>query len=149
MHSFISGCLFLHLLQNYRINETNIASVKIIYAGKGIDTNLIDNCMGIIDLPRPLYNDTTIEDRIFIKRLSSEINKLSVSNQVQQCDYRVAIILKLNDGSYQKLCMGEDQCITYEDELMKDSESLFSFINESLYENQPGAITMMDMTWVI
>ncbi|HNV81396.1 MAG TPA: hypothetical protein PLO02_06260 [Tenuifilaceae bacterium] len=120
--------------KNKVLNCNEVQSIKVAYLPKGINPNkAISNCEDIFQY-KPVLKDTILTDKELICSFVNLVNKLKISDEPINSDFRIICLIVFNDNRQPvKICFGEGYLTVYNQTLMKDSDILFNMLDEVLY----------------
>ena len=119
-----------------RIAAEDVKMIVMGSAGRGIETIAdIETVWGIIVMDT--FRDTLITDSVSINYFTELVNALKPSKKAN-CDIRTIALIIMKDGSRHELGCGYYWGTSLDGQLMKDSKALFSFLNETVYDNHPS-----------
>lgn len=124
-------CAILFACNNGReIDASQIDSVIVYAMPKGSEFS--HGIHSFSELMREA-RDSTITNRVFIRRVVHEINQLDVAENRCMVDAKVGLILYHKNGERTYLLMGEFGGICYNGKRMKERKSLHRLIDQTVY----------------
>ena len=131
---FTSVILFVGCNDNKdSLDCEDILSVKFEYLPKGLDPVIPVSDCNYIFYYSPVVKDTIINDSKIICELISLVNNFQATDTEAFFDFRISIRLEDINGNSHRLCLGEDDLVVFDGELMKNENALFDFIDALLY----------------
>ena len=113
--------------------QPQIQRLEIYYLHFMTSTMLpVDSCFKIFHYN---HQDTLIVNSKVLKNLNSIIGNLEPAQNNFHHDFRIACLLIMENGDSNQLCLNTMGGIRYNKTNMKDSEELFYFFNNLLYND--------------
>ena len=125
-----TGCFPSHF-----INPNHVNYIKFGYLPKGVETyRALASWRDVVAQEERI--DTIIKDEQFIREYVGILNSTSERNDTASFDFRAVALIKMNDDTEHYVCIGDNNGLVIDSQILQDNKQMFDFIDVHLYTKE-------------